>query len=67
MSRNRKSGKWLLASMLAALVGVISLAGVPRHARAAASRPAAITAPSGAEMPPVYARAETDTLDLQLD
>jgi hypothetical protein len=59
---------WVMASALLALLGVVSLAGAPRQdARASKERPAAVSPASGSDQTFAPARAETDTLDLQLD
>ncbi len=62
----RTSGVWLLASVLMAFVGVISLSGAHRQ-DPPAPKPAAITVPADSQPAFPLARGEADTLDLQLD
>ncbi len=60
---------WLLVSLALALAGIVTLAGTgQRESRASVrAQPAEVSVPSSSEIRPVTARAETDTLDLQLD
>ena len=64
-----KSAGWLLVSLALALAGVVTLAGTgQRESRASVrAQPVECAVPGGSEIRPEAARAETDTLDLQLD
>ncbi len=68
-SRIAKFAGWLLASLALALAGIVTLAGTgQRESRASVgAQTVEVAVPGGSEIRPMTARAETDTLDLQLD
>jgi len=66
-TRIEKSGKLLIAGVFFALMGAVSLSQIHRQdPRAGATRPTSITGTSGS-VAALQARAEIDTLELQLD
>jgi hypothetical protein len=64
-----QSAGWLLVSLALALAAIVTLAGTGQQESPASVRAQTVevAVPGGSGIRPMTARAETDTLDLQLD